>query len=613
MMENRIYNKSSLELQQILHPLNHLRTAQDITQGLRRISRTLDRLLKYKSDSSNDMTKLERLSRVRHSLRASKKQLHSLTRQLQENSIVYRVHEISSSKHERLLARFELCSFCSECDFFVTRTEATESESSVDVVTISTTSLLIDISINPEKGIESVSFRFFSQDGEEFTDDKLCETIESWLISERFSLFEEKLRTVWKLDRIDQHMNKLDIVKLLHHLRLLFRNVCGYEHSKSLPIQDGHGWILPDLEGVMDLFYSCCCHRQLILQGYCREEDWMDICKECPSCMSGVISIREELEEKEVFFPMQVPNEMELEQEDKFPVDLQKWVGVGISAELSFLISLQLPIKMTLTTARLLYLCYEEEWTHRHSRYSYGKEWFDISHSHMPCILLEEALLEDCGYPMWCCGENLHSSSETWTRVHRDSGIIENSLEYVDGRRMILSYSLPVRFSLRRRCVQVDCVPFLRIDKLITILGILRQQLVFNQLFQSLFCDCYADGRLYTSSQKPMNKDSSYTRLVTCCFKEGGMESSDFRFEVVVHPPFLIELYLWRMKEEQQLEAIQVNISIGSHGWLQVSMNSIQQHIGWFEKVLKTTSNIPLCLFHLWKKLESNDLRFAPS
>ncbi|GJD09619.1 hypothetical protein Gasu2_38630 [Galdieria sulphuraria] len=554
MMENRIYNKSSLELQQILHPLNHLRTAQDITQGLRRISRTLDRLLKYKSDSSNDMTKLERLSRVRHSLRA-----------------IYRVHEISSSKHERLLARFELCSFCSECDFFVTRTEATE-----------------------KKGIESVSFRFFSQDGEEFTDDKLCETIESWLISERFSLFEEKLRTVWKLDRIDQHMNKLDIVKLLHHLRLLFRNVCGYEHSKSLPIQDGHGWILPDLEGVMDLFYSCCCHRQLILQGYCREEDWMDICKECPSCMSGVISIREELEEKEVFFPMQVPNEMELEQEDKFPVDLQKWVGVGISAELSFLISLQLPIKMTLTTARLLYLCYEEEWTHRHSRYSYGKEWFDISHSHMPCILLEEALLEDCGYPMWCCGENLHSSSETWTRVHRDSGIIENSLEYVDGRRMILSYSLPVRFSLRRRCVQVDCVPFLRIDKLITILGILRQQLVFNQLFQSLFCDCYADGRLYTSSQKPMNKDSSYTRLVTCCFKEG-------------------ELYLWRMKEEQQLEAIQVNISIGSHGWLQVSMNSIQQHIGWFEKVLKTTSNIPLCLFHLWKKLESNDLRFAPS
>ncbi|GJQ09367.1 hypothetical protein GpartN1_g1158.t1 [Galdieria partita] len=606
-METQICDKSSLELQQVLHPLNHLRTTEEVSQGLRRITRMMDRLLKYKADSSNDMSKLERLSRIRHSLRASKKQLETLTRQLQENSIVYRVNEISNSKHERLLARLELCSLCSECDFFVTRTdssdgesiEATQKESSVDVVTISTTSLLIDISVHPEKGIHNVSFRFFSQSGEEFTDDKLCQTLESWLTLERFSLFEEKLKSVWKLDRIDQHMNKLDVVKLLHHLRLLFRIVCEYESSKLFPpIQDGHGWIVPDLEGIVDLFYTCSSHRQVIQQGFHYQEDWLDICQGCRSCMFGVVSVREESKEKEIFFPMQFPDRVELE--NKFPVDLQKWIGVGISAGLSFVLSLCFPIKMTLTTARLLYLCYEEECP---CGYSYGKEWLEISHSHMPYVILEEALLEECGYPLLSSEESFHSTSDAW-KIDRSVGVVvENGLEYSDGRKMTLTYSLPLRLSPRRRCIQVDCIPFLRIDKLITILGILRQQLVFNQLFQSLFCDCYVDGTLVASNKEPMKKDSSYTRLVTC-YKGTSRESSVFGFEVVVHPPHLIELYIWRkQRRSEQLEGIQMKIAIGSHGVLKVSTND-EQHIGWFEDLLRAIGNIPICLFHLWEKRE---------
>jgi len=627
-IETQVCNTPSAQLCLLLHPLNRSHTLQDITHSWRKVKNILLRLSKYKSDPSNDVGKIEKLSRTRHSLRASKSQFQSFTRQLQETSLVFRVEDKNSSKHDRLLARLELCSVLTESDFFVTRhgsdmdiggilPQEDEKQSTASLVTISTTSLLIDISVDVEKGIQNVSCRFYSQDGDEFTDDQLCHTIECWLRMERFSIFEEKLRSVWKLDKMDQRIEKVDIVKLLHRLRSLFWNVYVYERSRKCIFREGHGWIAPDLEGVFVFFYACCRHLPTIIAQACSEEATTTdcMCRGCHGCAFGVVSVREEYEKKQLYFPPMVEQPTELEQEAKYPVDLQKWVGDCISAELCFVFTLEHPIKMTLTTARLLL---EME----PSKSSFGNPLWDMSSRIMQFggwargVGLEESLLQDCGNSFDAFSS---CSSGSW-KDHRTScpGMsVESYLEYEDGRRIKLLYSSPLRFLPGNRCILVDAVPFVRVDRFIGILGILRQQLLFNQLFQSLFCSCGIDGTLLLLSSLSQEKPSHHNvDLLMRCYckkkeeedKQRWWNGGEFFVEVVVHPPCRIELYVGRRKtQEEEWESSQVIISIASHGVLKVSMDWVQ-HVTWFEKLLRAIVNIPICLFHLWEKRREEEV-----
>eukprot|EP00871_Galdieria_phlegrea_P005883 jgi/Galph1/782/GphlegSOOS_G5507.1 len=593
---------STTDSYQVINPLHKDYKFDKIQKELTSITSLLKDLIQFKFPSAAFLNKLEKISRTRAEVRNSRKQFQHLTNQLMEASLLFRCSEVTSSKLEKLLAQLELCSLHSGCDFFVGKgsssfEESMELESSnsvADLVTISTTSFLLDISVHPESGIEKVTCRFFNQEGEEFMGTVLCQRIESWLSSGLFSLLEKKLQKVWNLDKIDKSIENVDVVKQLHNLRSILSVVYQIESEKSVqdclvPIEQGHGCSLSDLEGVSTLFYLCWQHREELRDDASKTKNGLSvfhICEECYHCKMGTVSVREEFAAKELFLPLDIMNNLDVSQE-QIPIALEKLIGAPIIAGLSYVFYLRQSIKMNSITEKTLRFCDDEQQLEAESnrfltKSNYRRDIAEVMSLNQ--LILEEVLIQDCG---WTQGIEENIGKE----VNNNS--VAFGLQYKDDWLISGSYSFAVHRQTFQQCVQVDCIPFCRLDSFIRILGVLRQQLLFNELFQSLFCHTSINGNLY-SIRTSLDKSDW---LVTCIRGFSPKDNCQLHFEVSSFPPYRIQLNLFGLQGRMSAETITVRISIATHGRLNVLLSHHLEETKWMEELLRTTRNIPLLLF----------------